>query len=139
MFTRKTKQREVILRLLRATNSHPTADEIYQQVRGKILNISKGTVYRNLKVLQGMGLVSRLELEGVSVGRFDANPSSHYHFRCEKCARVFDIDIPVSTDEKLKQHIARITGHIVSYHRLEFHGICYTCKRSTVIQTNDES
>ena len=139
MIARHTKQREIILRILRATTSHPTADEIYQKVRDEIPNLSKGTVYRNLKVLQSMRLISRLDLEGVSVGRFDANPSSHYHFRCEKCARVFDIDIPVSTDEKLKQHIARITGHIVSYHRLEFHGICHTCKRSTVIQTNDES
>ena len=139
MSARQTKQREVILQLLRATNIHPSADEIYQQVRGKILNISKGTVYRNLKVLQGMGLVSGLDFEGISVRRFDANQDIHYHFKCEICGRVFDINIPALIEEKLAQHIVLNTGHKVLHHHFEFHGICYACKESTVIQVDDTS
>ena len=77
---RHTKQREAILTLLRGTYSHPNADQIYVEVRKEIPNISKGTVYRNLKVLQEMGLISELNLNG-TVSRFEAKQESHYHFR----------------------------------------------------------
>jgi len=50
--TKKSKQREVILRVLKRTSSHPTADWVYEQVRKEIPNISLGTVYRNLKSLK---------------------------------------------------------------------------------------
>jgi Fe2+ or Zn2+ uptake regulation protein len=123
---RQTKQREAILKLLRGTHSHPTADQIYDEVRIEIPNISKGTVYRNLKVLQEMGLVSELNLND-TVSRFEAKQESHYHFRCEKCGRVFDVD--ESIDKELDQRIARRTGFKISYHQLEFRGLCHDCQQ----------
>ena len=52
---RMTKQRKLILEVLRNTNTHPTADWIYEQVKKEIPNISLGTVYRNLRLLSEMG------------------------------------------------------------------------------------
>lgn len=123
---RQTKQRETILRLLRGTSSHPTADQIYDEVRKEILNISKGTVYRNLKVLQEMGLVSELNLND-TVSRFEAKQESHYHFRCERCGRVFDVDEPI--DKEFDRRIAKRTGFKISYHQLEFRGLCHDCQQ----------
>lgn len=123
---RQTKQREAILRLLRGTSSHPTADQIYDEVRKEILNISKGTVYRNLKVLQEMGLVSELNLND-TVSRFEAKQESHYHFRCERCGRVFDVDEPI--DKEFDRRIAKRTGFKISYHQLEFRGLCHDCQQ----------
>ena len=123
---RQTRQREAILRLLRGTSSHPTADQIYDEVRKEILNISKGTVYRNLKVLQEMGLVSELNLND-TVSRFEAKQESHYHFRCERCGRVFDVDEPI--DKELVRKIAKRTGFKISYHQLEFRGLCHDCQQ----------
>lgn len=122
---RQTKQREAILRLLRETTSHPTADQIYDDVRKEMPNISKGTVYRNLKVLQEMGLVSELNLNG-TVSRFEVKQKSHYHFRCERCGRVFDIDEPV--DKELDRRVARRKGLKISHHQLEFRGLCQDCQ-----------
>jgi Fe2+ or Zn2+ uptake regulation protein len=122
---RQTKQRQAILTLLRGISSHPTADQLYDEVRKEIPNISKGTVYRNLKVLQEMGLVSELNLNG-TISRFEAKQESHYHFRCEKCGRVFDVDEPV--DEELDQRVANKTGLKISYHQLEFRGLCHECQ-----------
>ena len=68
---RHTRQREAIVRLLRGTNTHPTADSIYEMVKKEIPNISKGTVYRNLKVLLETGEVSELNIRG-TVSRFEA-------------------------------------------------------------------
>jgi Fe2+ or Zn2+ uptake regulation protein len=123
---RQTKQREAILKLLRGTYSHPTADQIYDEVRKEIPNISKGTVYRNLKVLQEMGLVSELNLNG-TVSRFEAKQKSHYHFRCELCGQVFDIDEPIN--KELDRRIAERTGLKISYHQLEFRGLCHDCQQ----------
>ena len=124
---RKTKQKEAILEVLRGTTSHPTADWVYSEVRKEIPDISLGTIYRNLRILCQMGEVLELVLCGSS-SRFDARCDNHYHFRCEKCGRVFDIDEPV--DKKIDGRIARKTGFEVMYHKLEFRGFCMDCQNS---------
>jgi Fe2+ or Zn2+ uptake regulation protein len=124
--TRQTKQREAILKLLRGTYSHPTADQIYDEVRKEIPSISKGTVYRNLKVLREMNLISELNLNG-TVSRFEAKRKSHYHFRCERCGRVFDVDEPIN--QELDPRIAERTGFKILYHQLEFRGLCHDCQQ----------
>jgi Fur family peroxide stress response transcriptional regulator len=125
MNRRETKQREAILRILRNTRSHPTADHIYDEVRKDIPNISKGTVYRNLQVLKEMGLVAELNLNG-TVSRFEAKQENHYHFRCEKCGRVFDVDLQVN--QELDRQVSSRTGFKISYHQLEFRGLCRECQ-----------
>jgi len=123
--TRKTKRKEAILRVLKSTTSHVTADWVYEQVRKEIPSISLGTVYRNLKSLKQEGKVLELDLAG-TLSRFEANTQNHYHFRCEQCGRIYDVDEPVNgeSDEK----VARKTGFKVSYHRLEFRGLCKDCQ-----------
>jgi Fur family peroxide stress response transcriptional regulator len=122
---RKTRQKEAILRVLRGTTSHPTAGWVYQQVRQEIPNISLGTVYRNLSLLQREGKITELDLAG-TMSRFDGNTEQHYHFRCEQCDRVFDVD--VAPDKELDDKIARKTGFRVTNHYLEFRGLCPQCQ-----------
>jgi len=125
---RETKQREAILRVLRNTKAHPTADQIYDEVRKEIPNISKGTVYRNLQVLQEDGAVTELNLNG-TLSRFEAKQASHYHFRCEQCGRVFDLDEPVNNE--LDERVSKRTGFTVSYHQTEFRGLCSDCQQKS--------
>ena len=123
---RKSKQREAIIRFVRGTNSHPTADWIYEEVRKEIPDISLGTVYRNLRLLRESGEISEIDLSS-TLSRFDGKPDNHYHFRCEKCGCVFDVDEPV--DEEINDRIARKTGFRISHHRLEFRGLCKECQK----------
>src|SRR6056297_3643031 len=95
--TRMTKQHKAILRVLKNTESHPTADWIYEQVKKEIPNISLGTVYRNLNVLSELGKIQILDY-GSTYSRYDGNPKNHYHFRCEKCGRVYDINVDLFDD-----------------------------------------
>ena len=125
MKTRETKQREAVLNVVRCANSHPTADWVYEEVKKSIPNISKGTVYRNLKILKERGEISELSVSG-TVSRYEGKQENHYHFRCEKCGGVFDLAEPVDT--KLNERIAKDTGFKVYYHQLEFHGICQRCQ-----------
>ena len=121
---RMTKQRKVILEVLKNTKSHPTADWIYDQVREELPNISLGTVYRNLKVLKEMGEIMELDY-GSTYSRFDGNPENHYHFVCNSCDRVVDIDMPFH--DSLNSRAEENNPVKVTYHRLEFYGLCENC------------
>ena len=125
---RETRQREAIFNILRQADSHPTADMIYDEVRKLIPNISKGTVYRNLKILRDMGKISELNLSG-TVSRYEGRPENHYHFRCEKCGRVFDLDEPVYSE--LNKRVDQKTGFKVLYHQMEFRGLCKGCQEKS--------
>jgi len=127
-FQRMTRQRRLILEVLRNTTSHPTADWVYEQVRRYIPNISLGTVYRNLKLLTEMGEIQELNY-GSTHSRFDANIQPHYHFTCKVCGRCFDVDMEVRA--QLEREAAARTGFKVDYHRLEFYGTCEECLRKT--------
>lgn len=122
---KRTKQKEAILRVLRSTSSHPTAAWLYDEVRKEMPNISLATVYRNLRQLRERGEILELDINGTS-SRFDARTDDHYHFRCEKCDRVFDIDEPV--DKQLDGRVAGKTGFKISYYQLEFRGLCRECQ-----------
>ena len=126
MNRRATKQRAAILKMLRNTRSHPTADQIYDTVRQQIPNISKGTVYRNLQVLREDGAISELNLNG-TLSRYEEKQDKHYHFRCEQCGRVFDLDEPVNTE--IEKRVAERTDFKVSSHQTEFRGLCKDCQQ----------
>ncbi len=121
---RKSKQKESILRVVKETNSHPTAEWIYEQVRREIPNISLGTVYRNLRLLKREGEISELSLAG-TLSRFDGIVGNHYHFRCGQCGRIFDVDEPAN--KEIDRRVTQKTGFKVSYHILEFRGLCEDC------------
>ncbi len=122
---RKSKQKEAIFRVIKGTTSHPTADWVYEQVRKEITNISLGTVYRDLKLLQKEGHILELAFNSHQ-SRFDGDIENHYHFRCERCGFIFNVDEPV--DEEIDEREARRTGFKVFNHRLEFRGLCADCQ-----------
>ena len=122
---RRSKQKECILRILKNTTSHPTADWIHAEVRKEIPNISLATVYRNIRQLSEENVIMRLDISSTFC-RYDGNPQNHYHFRCECCQRIFDVNMPVLSD--LDDKATQLTGFEVSHHILEFRGICRQCK-----------
>ncbi len=116
-----------ILEVLKGVRFHPSADWIYDEVRKKLPHISKGTIYRNLNVLEDEGLIIELNVDGM-VGRYEVRQGNHYHFICEKCGRIFDLNEPVDTGLNVK--FAKKTGFKITHHRLEFRGHCTGCRRS---------
>ena len=133
---RSTGQRKAILKILMNTRSHPTADDLYDEVRKEIPNISKGTIYRNLKILQEMGKVRELNLDSTK-SRFELAIAAHYHLRCENCSRVLDLDVPILTE--LDRDVARKTGLRISHHQLEFRGLCHDCQSRISKQTTSKT
>lgn len=125
---RQTKQREVIMEILRTSHCHPTADWVYDQARKVIPNISLGTIYRNLNLLVEKNQVRRVEHDHVC--RFDGHIENHYHLCCMECGKVCDIDLPI--DSLLNRKVARSTGCRIVSHRAMFFGVCADCQQSAV-------
>jgi Fur family ferric uptake transcriptional regulator len=94
MQLRMTNQREIILRELRKSKKHLTADELYDIVKKDMPRISLATVYRNLEVLSEAGLIGKLEISGRQK-RFDYDVEEHDHVYCVVCHRVDNLDIKI--------------------------------------------
>lgn len=112
--------------MLQNTGTHPTADWIYDQLKGEFPNLSMGTVYRNLNILIEQKLIKKIDF-GSTFDRFDANIGPHYHFICERCSSVLDLELPV--DEALNERVNVSTHHNAQRHRIEFFGICDRCEK----------
>jgi Fur family ferric uptake transcriptional regulator len=120
-----TRQRRVILEALRDTTTHPSADQIYTCVRQKLPHISLATVYRNLEALSARGEIQTIAWAG-TLKRFDGAVHHHYHILCPVCGRLDDLPLPV--DATLDDQAQTVTDFQVTGHRLEFSGICPTCR-----------
>ncbi len=100
---RYSRQRELILEIVMGTDSHPTADWVFQQARKQIPENCLGTVYRNLKRLATNGNV-RTKNDGTVV-RYDWDQEPHDHLKCKICGDLMDVhlleeDIRKSVREK---------------------------------------
>jgi len=131
---RMTRQKKIILDILRSVKTHPTAEWIYQEARQQIPGLSLGTVYRNLNLLRDNGEIMELNY-GSSQSHFDGTAANHYHFQCRECGGVYDLDLPLIKNIETKA--SGINGHQIDGHRLEFYGICAACLDRRRFEEND--
>jgi len=120
---RTTKQNQLILDAVQKHCDHPTADQIYLEVRASNDQISRGTVYRNLDKLADLGSLLRVKVPGAD--RYDCRLDVHYHMICRKCGAV--VDAPLAYHHELDQQVLEQTGFLVERHRTVFEGICPAC------------
>lgn len=99
---RCTRQREAIFRVLEASRSHPSAEELFEQVRGDCPRLSLATVYNTLDVLCEAGLCLKLPVKGGSV-RYDADLHPHLHVVDEETGQF--VDVPEDLGKKLLAHL----------------------------------
>ncbi len=121
-----SKQREALLRLLKSTRSHPSADWLYAELRKEFPNISLGTVYRHLALLADNGSILRIS-SGSGKEHFDGFTDKHYHFVCRQCDSICDISLPEA--QKLNEAVENSLGVKVDDHSLVFYGICSSCQK----------
>lgn len=124
-----SKQREALYRLLRSTKTHPTAETLYNELRKEFPNISMGTVYRNLSQLCKNGDVLKIST-GDSCEHYDGFTHEHYHFVCNECGGVFDVDAVLP--EELDATIEKNTGFDIDSRSVIFYGKCLDCKNAEI-------
>ncbi len=120
---RNSRQRKLILDIVASRHDHPTADQIYLDVRTQDSKISRGTVYRNLGILSENGEIANVKVPAAD--RYDSRLDRHYHMFCTGCKRVFDV--PLEYQEQYDEQVEKETGFKISRHRLFFEGLCQEC------------
>jgi len=117
-----SKQRAAILDVLRNSENHPSALEVYEEVKKTIPNISLGTVYRNLSALRENGDILSVSVD-LGNEKFDGRMSPHIHLYCRKCGKL--TDLPIKEDiYKMYSTEVGFTPDTSSY---VVYGVCKDC------------
>ncbi len=87
---RPLTHRVAVYRYLLDNPVHPTADEIYGDLKDTMSSISRTTVYNVLHLLCSKDIVQRIAIEKNEM-RYDANMNNHIHFKCTACGHVNDL------------------------------------------------
>jgi Fur family peroxide stress response transcriptional regulator len=116
-----------MLRIIAKSEGHPSAEQIYEQIKADFPTTSPATIYKTLSLLKDMGEV--LELTFASVGsRYDGNkPYPHPHVICTKCSQILDPEFPAM--DELAKEMAHQTGYEITHHQLNFFGLCPRCQK----------
>ena len=122
-----SRQREAIKTFLAGRTDHPTADTVYTCLREIYPNISLGTVYRNLSLLEQLGEITKISA-GSSAEHYDANLEPHQHFICTQCHKVEDIHM--EDIDSFIDTAARPSPGVIESYRANFYGTCEECSRN---------
>jgi Fur family transcriptional regulator, peroxide stress response regulator len=123
---RYTCQRATVFACLERLDCHPTAEEVYLDVRRWLPRISLATVYKALDALVAAGLIGKLA-GGDGRSRYDCRGADHYHLRDTRTGEVtdlptpFDPDLLAKLDPRLVESLTR-AGFQVTGYRLEVLG-----------------
>jgi len=116
-----TPQRLDILKYLDEHRTHPTVDEIYQNLKKNNPSLSKTTVYNSVETLDQYNIIQAITITG-NVVRYDFNREMHHHFLCKTCGEIIDIEVSCPMQDNMlncKHQIDEVHGY--------FKGTCKNC------------
>lgn len=122
-----TCQRRTVFESIVDRRDHPTVDQVYDQVRGRLADVSRMTVYRALDWLADLGVVIKVGHPGAVI-RFDPTTERHHHLVCVRCNRLADLECPEFDDLELPA--VRPDGFLVDDYSVLFRGVCAECRRA---------
>jgi len=126
---RLTPQRVELIRLIAASEGHPSASHLYNQIKVQFPTMSLATVYKTLDLLKELGEVLEIGLRDDS--HYDGNkPYPHPHLICIKCKKIMDGELD-STVKNIVQEVERNFGFQILKHQLDFYGICPDCQNKS--------
>ncbi|MBW7957632.1 MAG: transcriptional repressor [Deltaproteobacteria bacterium] len=120
-----TPQRLAILKFLEGNTSHPTAEDIYTEIKKRYPTVSFATVYNTIQALKERGEIMEVTIDPERK-HFDPNPAPHHHIMCTGCGRIGDVFVDYSVSLKLPDEVTReftTTGN-----HIDFYGLCNRCR-----------
>ena len=119
-----TQQRQLVLNAVKEAGCHPNATEVFDLVR-QTHHVSLATVYNSLNYLAENGFVRRVAIAG-EADRFDHNTFEHYHAICDKCGKVFDVEVHGIVEDLQKKYGIEVTSFGIN-----LHCICKKCQQNS--------
>jgi Fur family peroxide stress response transcriptional regulator len=123
---RLTPQRVELVRLIAASDGHPSAAQFYTKIKNQFPTMSQATVYKTLTLLKEMNQVLEIELHDDR--HYDGNrPEPHPHLICMQCNKITDgeIEIDLSLIKKMEQS----SGFQIIRPQISFYGLCPECRK----------
>ncbi len=120
-----TKQRQAVLRVIRESDKHLTANEVFDDARRLLPGISFATVYNSLHYLKSEKLIGEVNF-GADATRYDRKLTQHDHAVCNACGKLVDLEIPIP--DGLLNEAAKRSKFTLQSIELILHGVCPDCK-----------
>lgn len=124
---RITPQRIAICKFLAESAWHPTAFEIYEQIKREYPSLSLATVYNTLDVLAAQRVINVLGDSGDGRNHFDADTSPHINLACVQCHQITDVEYELLA--KIEQELSSSSGFNLLGARVLYYGICPACQK----------
>jgi Fe2+ or Zn2+ uptake regulation protein len=121
-----TKQRQAILQVIRESEDHLTANQVFENARRVLPGISFATVYNSLRYLKTEGLIGEVYF-GTGASRYDRKIVRHDHAICRMCGVLVDLDLPIPDD--LKAEATALSRFEPESFELLLRGVCPDCNK----------
>lgn len=135
---RYSRQRELILDIVRSNAVHPTAEWVYEQARKVMPTIGIATVYRNLNYLADSGRIGRIPSPD-GAERYDGRTDCHYHMKCRQCGGLFDLKEKRpeirSCMERMIENLFCIEASDIQITTAFLEGVCSGCAAGDRVET----
>ncbi|MBI5493129.1 MAG: transcriptional repressor [Deltaproteobacteria bacterium] len=122
-----TPQRLAILKFLEGNTNHPTAEDIYVEIKKKYPTVSFATVYNTVEALRERGEILEITIDPERK-HFDPNPTPHHHIICSKCKKLGDIFVDYSEALRLGLPENITKEYTVTGNHVDFYGVCKNCR-----------
>jgi Fe2+ or Zn2+ uptake regulation protein len=119
-----TKQRQAVLRVIRESDDHLTANEVFKDARRILPGISFATVYNSLRYLKQEGLIGEVRF-GTDAARYDRKLTRHDHALCNRCGKLVDLELSIPL--ALIEQASALSKFDVESLELTLRGLCPEC------------
>lgn len=119
-----TKQRTAVLQVIRDSEGHLTANEVFEDAKRLLPGISFATVYNSLRYLSNEGLIGEVRF-GKDATRYDRKLERHDHAICDNCGKLVDLDLRIPN--ALFKEASELSKFSVGTIELTLHGLCPAC------------
>lgn len=123
---RNTKQRQLILSILKEAERPLSINDIYNKMVVKIPRIAKSTIYRNIDLMLDENRIEKYHLNDNEVFyKYKEDQDKHTHFIiCDNCKKIYSL--PACPIKELEDSI-EAEGFIIKDHQIQITGLCKNC------------